>query len=132
MAITKETGRQWPLTAKADFAFGDLTDATAVPAIDVPGGAIVTGGQLVITTAFDSATSDTIAIGDGTNVYLAATDVSATGTTLFTKGGPKYSAPDTVDVTWDGTGTAPTAGAGYIIVEYILDGRSNEVQPASA
>ena len=130
MAITKQAGRQWPLVGKAEFAFGDLTDATAVEAVDLPYGAIVTGGMLVITTAFDSATSDTIAVSVGSDTLLAAQDVkTAAGSWPFTAGSGPTTAPDTVDVTWDGTGAAPSAGAGYLIVEYVIDDRATEVQP---
>lgn len=127
MAITKDSGRQDVLAAVVDFTYADLVDATAVEAINMPAGAIVVGGRLVITTAFNSGTSDTIAVGDGTNAYLAATSVAATGSTELA-GGLPYSASDTVDLTWDGTGAVPTAGAGKLIVEYVVSGRACEVQ----
>lgn len=127
MAITQDAGRQNVLVAKQSFALADLVDATAVAAVSVPAGAIVVGGHLGITTAFDSGTSDTIAVGDGTTTYLTATSVAATGVTEFTTVvGPMYASADTIDITWDGTGTAATTGVGYLVVEYIIDGRATE------
>ena len=128
MAIANiDSGRQDVLVAVQAFDYSEMVDATAVPAVNVPPGAIVVGGQLVITTAFNSATSDTIAVGDGTNTYLAATSVAATGATALS-GGLPYSVSDTVDLTWDGTGAVPSAGAGYLVLEYVIDGRACEVQ----
>ena len=128
MAIANiDSGRQDVLVAVQAFDYSELVDATAVPAVNVPPGAIVVGGQLVITTVFNSATSDTIAVGDGTNAYLAATDVTALGATAL-GGGLPYSVSDTVDLTWDGTGAVPTTGAGYLVLEYVIDGRACEVQ----
>lgn len=123
-----DSGRQDVLVACIPFSYDELTDATAVPAAALPAGAIVLGGQLVISTAFNSGTSDTIAVGDGTITYLAATSVAATGATALTGISGVYSASDTVDLTWDGTGTAPTAGSGYLVVEYVKTDRACEIQ----
>ena len=129
MAITKDIGRQTPLVAIVRFTFADVVDAVAVEAVDVPPNAIVVGGALVIETAFNSATSDVADIGDGAdpNRYTAsAINIAATGRTALTLTGFKYTAHDTVDVTWNGTGTAPTAGAGYLELHYVIEGRANE------
>lgn len=123
-----DSGRQDVLVACIPFSYDELTDATAVPAATVPPGAIVVGGQLVIGTAFNSATSDTIAVGDGTITYLAATSVAATGATALTGISGVYASSDTIDLTWDGTGAAPTAGTGYLVVEYVRTDRSCEIQ----
>lgn len=133
MAITKDSGRQYPLVARVDFTYSDLTDATGVEAIDIPPGAEIVGGELVIETAFNSATSDTIDVGDGgdTDRYTASpVNVAATGRTALTLTGYTYTAKDTIDILWDGTGTAPTAGAGYLKVTYTIEDRANEVNPA--
>lgn len=125
MAITKKAGRQEVISAYVPFGFADLVDATAVAAVDLPEGAIVVGGALVIREVFNSATSDTIAITVNSETLLAATSVAALGSTLLTSGSAAaLTAPDTVDVTWDGTGTAPTTGAGYLVVNYIVEGRA--------
>lgn len=132
MAITKDAGRQYPMTAYVDFTFADLTSGSGIAAIDIPPGATVTGGGLLISTAFDSGTSDTMSIGDSgvTTRYENAQDVkSAAGFWPLTLTGYKYTVPDTIDLLWTAVGTAATAGAGRLIVEYIMDNRANEVVP---
>ena len=132
MAITFDTGRQYPLVESADFVLGDLTSGEAVPLIKLPQGATVIGGTLTISTVFNSTSSDAIDIGDDgdANRYtaspvsgqaLACTELSLTGYT--------YSANNTVDITWTSGGGTPTTGAGTVRVMYVLDGRSHEVQP---
>ena len=129
MAITKDGGRQYPLVAKVSFTYADLVSGSAIEAVDIPGGATVTGGALVITTAFDSVTSDNATVQVGSDTLLGSTSVAAVGQTLFTEGAAEVTAKDTVDITWTQVGGGTSAGAGYLIVEYILDNRSNEVQP---
>lgn len=129
MPITKDGGRQWPLVGEASFAIGDLTDGAAVEAVDVPYGAVILGGNLVVTTAFDSVTTDTLTVTIGSTTLLAATNAQALGSTPFTAGAAATTAGDTVDVQWDQTGGAGTAGAATVYVTYVIDGRATEVQP---
>lgn len=128
-AADKNNGRQYPLVARQPFVFGEMEDATAVEAIDLPVNAIPIGGALVITTVFNSATTDTIAVSGG-GVSLTAQDVKgAVGRWALTVDESTNPLGDTVDLTWDGTGAVPTTGAGFLEVEYILIDRANENQP---
>lgn len=131
MSFTKQTGRQYPLVAMAEISYADLTSGTALEAIKLPGNSRVVSGQLIVTTAFNSATSDTITVGDGGSAarYKGSIDGQSAALTALVPTGYKYTAPDTVDVTWTGVGTAPTAGAAVLIVEYVTDNRANEVVP---
>lgn len=125
MAITKSAGRQEVISAVVEINFGDVTDAVAVEAVDLPEGAVVVGGSLVARTAFNSATSDTMAVAVDSETLLAATNIAATGSTPFTAGTvAALAAPNTVDVTWDGTGAVPTAGQVVLIVNYVVEGRA--------
>jgi len=127
MAITKLSGRQEIVSAYVDIAFGDLTSGSNVAAIDMPVNAIVVGGDLVVTTAFNSATSDALIVGDvtTTNRYLASTSIAATGRTALTLTGFTVTATQpAVRVTWTGVGAAPTAGAFRLRVDYIVKGRA--------
>lgn len=128
MAITKSGGRQWPLVARVDFTFADLVSGAAAPAVELPGGATVLSGEVYIETAFNSATSDSLTVGDtaGAATYLGATSIAATGRTALVPVGSAYTAPDDLSVTWTGVGAAPTTGAGTLTVTYVIDGRSNE------
>lgn len=134
MPITKKSARQDALIATADFAYGDVASGTYAAAVDVPAGAIVTGGGLAVTTLFNSATTDKFSIGDkvGAAAAAAATyaaqsaDVTVAGTYIpIVPTGKKYAEKSTIGVVWTGEGAAPSAGAARLVVEYILDGRAH-------
>lgn len=132
MPITKKSGRQEVIAATADFTYADLVSGAYASAVDLPGGAIVVGGHLAITTIFNSATDDKFSIGDkvGTAAAAAATyaalsaDITAAGAVPIVATGKKYTEPSTVGIVWTGTGAAPSAGAGRLTVKYIVDGRA--------
>jgi len=63
MPIKKNSGRQDLLVAFVDVKFSDLAPG-ANPAIEVPHGAVLVGGDVVVTTPFNSATSATGTVGD--------------------------------------------------------------------
>jgi len=129
MAITKDSGRQWPLTAKVDFTFADA-DGVSVELVDIPGGAVVTGGSVVIVNAWDSSTSAVLDLGDKTtgDRYVSNLDAKATGGTAVVPAGAAFTVTDAVVLNITNTG-APTVGDGYVIVSYVLNDRANEVQP---
>lgn len=132
MALTKKSARQSPIVATCDFTYADLTSGAYAPMVDLPAGAIVTGGYVAITTIFNSATTDKFSIGDkvGSANATAATyaaqsaDITAAGIVAITPTGGKYTGAATVGVVWTGDGTAPSAGVGRLVVQYILDGRA--------
>ena len=140
MAITKITGRQEVIAARADFGFADLTTGVAVPAIDLPPGARVKKVTLRITEAFNSVTSDALTVqsSEGTpKTYLVIAAASAslplgkvwdaqaaiTGTTSsnFSFVNPVAS---TLNILWATVGGVPTTGKGTLLVEYVVDGRT--------
>lgn len=129
MAISKDSGRQWPLTAKVDFTFADA-DGVSEEIVDIPGGAVVTGGQVVIVNAWDSATSAVLDLGDKTtgDRYVSNADAKTVGATALIADGGAFTVTDSVVINITNTGT-PTVGDGYVIVSYVLDNRANEVQP---
>lgn len=127
MAITKDGGRQWPLYAKVDFTVADLTTTVAEPAVTLPAGATVVGGHLAILTAFSGGgVGETVQVAGG-GASTAAVDADAgTSFTALTLDGTATTAVTDITVTWTGTATA---GAGQLVVAYVMDGRANEVQP---
>lgn len=137
MAITKNGGRQYPLVARVDFTFADfdagaVTASTIFEAMDMPANAIVTGGALVVTTAFVGTTAATADVGDGGDPdrYSASPiDLMTLGRTALTLTGYKNTAADTIDMDVILTVAAATAGAGYLEVQYVIADRANEVQP---
>lgn len=127
MAITQQSGRQCSAWATVDFAYTDLTSGTAAAAIKLPIGAVVVGGAVVVKTAFNSGTSDVIVVGDAAtaNRYLTSTSIaSAARTALVPTGYLTLSTTREVKVTWTADGTAASAGAARLEVEYIVPGRA--------
>ena len=129
MAITKNRGRQSPIEAYVDITFADLAGNSGVSlvAIDVPVGAQLVGGDLVVNTAFNSATSDAITVGDITNAtrYLGSTTIAALARTpLVPTGFQTTSTQPAVRVAWTGVGAIPTAGSIRLRVAYIQNKRA--------
>lgn len=143
MAITKSAGRQWPAVAKVDFTYADFAgnSAVALEAVDLPPGALLLSGRVDITTVFDSATSDVIDVGcigsanatpDDDDKYTATPiDADAAATSVALTGidhDDTFVAGGHITLMWTGVGAVPAQGAGTLVVEYIIDGKSNETQ----
>lgn len=122
----KDVGRQWELTAVAEFDYTDA-DGVTLELVDIPAGARVTGGYVVIVNAWDSATSAVLDLGDKTtgDRYVSNLNAKVTGGTAVVPAGGPFTVKDAVTVNITNTG-APTVGDGYVVVKYVVDGRSNE------
>ena len=141
MAITKISGRQEVISARADFGFADLTTGVAVPAIDLPDGARIHRVLLKVTEAFNSVTSDALTVQSNESTpktYIVITAASgslaagkawsadpviagtASSNILFTN--PVAS---TIDIKWATVGGVPTTGKATLIVEYTRTGRAD-------
>ena len=145
MPITMQSGRQYPLVAEVTFAWNDIVSGVAQKAVEVPAGAVVTNVELLVKTAWNSATTAVVtSIGDGGaagRYYTAGTfDLkTANGFLQGTGASPealitgfKYTTPDTIDLVITTVG-ATTAGVAVFRVTYIMSetGRSNETQPVN-
>jgi len=128
MSITKSEARQWPLSDVIRFALADLTSGAAVDLAALLPNETVVGGSIVIETAFDSGTSDTIKVGDedDDDRYITGLDGQAAARTAFTLTGHKYGGSNTLTFTWTGAGTAATAGEGYVEFTVLREGRQSE------
>lgn len=128
MAIKKDSARQPPLTAVLTINFNDPTAyGTAENAFDLPQGAVVTGGDIVIVTPFNG-TTNTLSLGDATLATRYATTVdlkAAAGarTALAVTGFLTTLTEPAIRALLAQTGTA-TAGAVRIHVTYIVPGRA--------
>lgn len=124
------SGRQYILYAEQPINFAQINDTgVAVLAIKLPFGAEVVGGDLVVDTAWNAGTSATLAIGDvaSPSRYLAATSIQAAGRTALTV--TNYvSDGNEIYVTPTIAGTAPTAGAARVRLQYVIQNRAHEVQ----
>lgn len=119
-----------PKSGGAAVDFGATnTSATTFVTIPLPVGAVVTGGYIARTEPFDAATySITIGDADDDNRYLAAADLKAVGVTpLLTPG--YVSMGQNIEVIINAA-DACTTGEAIIVVEYVVDGRADEVQIA--
>lgn len=133
MAITKDAGAQSSSIKKVDFTFADLSAVTGTDneAMGLPSDAIVIQGAIIITTPFNS-TTNTFTVGDKTSNsrYKSGIDAkTAAMTTLVPTGITTNNANlRTLVINTSFTGTAPTAGAGTLIVEYLQTTRADFVQ----
>lgn len=131
MAITLNPNRQQSCWATVDISYADLVSGAAQTAIQLPVGAVVVGGAVVVKTAFNSATSDVIVVGDSAsaNRYRASVSIaSAARQALTATGYETLSTTRGLQVTWTGSGTAPSAGALRLEVEYIVPSRGDAIQ----
>lgn len=133
--------RQYPLVGTQRFDVSQLESGVAVVVAKIPFNSILTGGFLLIDTAFDSNTSDSIIVGDDggdatadPNRYLTATDVQATGRTALAPTGFQFATTGHLTLTWTGDGSGgdiASVGSGILVYEYITEGRhSFEVVPS--
>lgn len=131
MALVKPDTRQYPLVAVVDILQSDFATGVGQAVIELPQNSVVTGGQLVVDTAFDSATSDTAEIGDAGSAprYLSGVDLQAVGSTPIVPTGFQTTSVET-DIVFENTeaGAAGTAGVARLYIEYVRADRANENQ----
>jgi hypothetical protein len=131
MAITKDPGRQTPLVATYTFVGGtDITTVDQHEVIDLPAGAIITGGSFYTPAGFTG--DGTIAIHLDALVLVAAADIDAEMNQVFDMVtvdalGEALTAANTIDVVV--AVAVLSAGTGRIIVEYVIEDRATEVNP---
>jgi len=126
MPLRLNSNRQRPAVVIQDFTFDQLQDALTQAVAQMPGGAIVTSGHLMVTTAFTGAT--TALVGDSAlpNRYTpTALDLKTNGLKPLTATGYKVEQIQNLLLTLD---AKPTAGAGRLIVEYVEHGAGHFVQ----
>jgi hypothetical protein len=134
MTTSVNINRQSTLCAIRDFDYTDFTSGVAKPLIYTRPGTIVMSVVVDIHEAWDSATSDSLTIGDteGTDDvdrYMTSTSIATAGrkasvTLPLTNG--EIETAEAITGTWTGVGDAPTAGAGRLIVTYLETPRSTE------
>lgn len=105
----------------------DYTDTSTVTIGKLPAGAIVVGAGVIVTTAWDSGTSDVLDIGTSGDGDGFATDLSlqTIGNIVWDElatSNDLYSTSEvTITAAVASVGTAATAGAGEIYIQYIPD-----------
>lgn len=137
-------GMQYPLVAEFTFdVLNDtMTNTTGVSdefhtlathvfdIINLPQGAVVTGGAVATETAVSGSTAYNVSIGDSGSAtrYLGATDKTSAGSTPLVPTG-YLSAGEQIRLTVTPTIAASTGGKITVRVEYVIRNRTNEVQP---
>ncbi|WP_312836405.1 hypothetical protein [Comamonas sp.] len=126
--LKKNAGRQELIVASMLVGFGDpKAYGTAEAAIDLPGGAVIVGGDVTVLTAWNSATTATLKLGDvGDDDRYTATpiDLKTAGRTELTVTGYKTPTAQAINALFAQTGTAATAGQARVTVQYFVEGRS--------
>ena len=127
MALRKPAERQDLIVATVDFTFADIaTTAVAVAAMDLPPNAIVAGGDIVVTTVWNTGTSAALAVGDvtTTNRYASAVDLKALGRTALTLTGfTVTSTQKLLSLLPTYVGGAATAGVARLTLHYYIKAR---------
>lgn len=125
MTLKIKSGRQEALSAILDINFADPSYGVSENAIEVPANAIVIGGDVVVITPFNSATTATLTLGDATVAtrYANAVDLKTAGRTALTLTGYKHASIEQLKSLIEQTGAAATAGQARITLNYLVDGR---------
>jgi hypothetical protein len=129
-ALKRKAARQYVLAAQLTVDFSNVVDtAVAVNAIDLPYGAQVVGGDVIVDTAFNAGTSIVLDIGDATvaNRYVNDVNLAATGRTALVPTG-YVSDGAVISITPVIVGAVPTAGSARITVQYVIKDRAQEAQ----
>ena len=146
--IQATRGAQPVMSAEAVFSFNDtmrdvngvvktfgsvFSDAGTFDIINLPIGAVVVGGELIVETAGVGPTAYTVAVGHSGSAaaFLAATDLKTAAGTRTALTGLGLAANDgkNVRVTVASTVANASAGKFRLRVNYTTDGRITEVNP---
>lgn len=112
----------------ADVAGKSGTDLAC--GIKLPLGAMITGGRLITTEAWNSTTSDVLDVGDAgsQNRYLNDGNIRALGAVVaLVPTGYVCPAPAELTVRWTSGGGTPTTGKVKLVVEYVVARRATHV-----
>jgi hypothetical protein len=138
--LAQYSGRQYPLVATLDLDFKNYKLAAQTGAFtnvwnafELPAGAIVIGGGIRVYTAFDSAGTLTVGLGDAASAtrFLSSVNLKTAARTGFTAAQLEFLYPETTKLTTtiaQASGADATAGKASIYLWYLIAGRSNENQ----
>ena len=110
---------------------GPAANTITFDCLPLPPGAVITGGSLIVETAFAGATTQTVSLGTAAlpTALLAAVDLKTAGRTALALTAPLISnAGQNLRATIAYTVANATAGRARLRVWYTVDGRAQEVQ----
>ena len=134
--LTKKTLGATPATStdpNEAGLLGPVANTITFDAISLPPGAVITGGEVIVETAYVGSTAATVSLGiAGSLTALAnAVDLKTVGRTALALTTPLLSgAGQNLRATIAYTVANATAGKARLRVSYTVDGRSQEVQVA--
>lgn len=109
---------------------GPAANTITFDSIPMPVGAVITGGELVVETAYAGPTAATISLGiaGNTTALLSAVSLLSTGRTALSLAAPLLSnAGQNLRATVAYTVANATAGKFRLRIQYTIDGRAGEV-----
>ena len=120
---------QWPLVGYNEMLSSDFGTAAVQNVVVLPEGSLVIRAFVLVTTAYNSATTATLSVGDAVTParYGAGIDLKTTGRKALTPTGLITAAKAPVTATFAQTGAAATAGAARVYIEYIVERKADEV-----
>jgi hypothetical protein len=124
--IKYKSGRQEIIAAMLGFTFADITaSGVAENAIEVPEGAIVVGGDIVVLTAWNTTGTATLSLGDAGSAtrYANAVNLKAAARTALTLTGYKHSVTEWLKALVTTADLNANAGEARITLHYVRDGR---------
>lgn len=124
---TKIDSRQYPLAAIASAGPANMGDGNGVD-ITIPHKALLLRVLVVTATAFNSGTTATLTMGDGTTTFANAVDITSAGSETVANAPKYYPTGGKLSVTLAQTGTAATAGKALVVAEYLIEDRWSENQ----
>jgi hypothetical protein len=112
---------------------GPVAGTVVFDAIPMPIGAVITGGELIVETAYAGPTAATLSLGTAASLtgLLNAVDLKTAARTAFTLTAPLIAQDGSnLRMTLSYTVANATAGKFRLRVMYTVDGRAQEVQVA--
>jgi hypothetical protein len=116
--------RQHPAGAMCDLRIANLGAENGYT-IAIPIDAVLVRVVVLTVTAFDSGTTATVTVTDGTTVFANGVDVKTTGSETVANTPKYYASGGTLAVTAAETGTTATAGRVLVLAEYYILGNGN-------
>lgn len=110
---------------RKSYALADLTSGTATVVATLPAGSVLVDAFAVVTTAFNSATSDVLDMGTAAddNGFMSAVSIASVGKKsaddLATSDDIYVTADTSLVIKWTGSGTAATTGSLIAFFLYI-------------
>jgi len=118
---TKILDRTYPIGQAVELGVANMGADKGV-SFSVPMGAIVVRVIALTTTAFDSETTATLTVSDGTTAFVSAQDVKTAGSETVANTPKLYPTGGTITASLAETGEAATTGAVFVYVEYVRPG----------